>query len=150
MDEICIMRECQWLIARKYLDLNFGTEKKLSKFLNRKSVEPAEIIEAIEENSFFGLVKVKISTPSEVIEKYKSLNFGFIFNKKTVTRQMVNPKMLQMADEAGRKFPCEVMTLTFEADERIIITPLLKFYTKLGMKIERIYWAIQYNEDRPL
>ena len=59
---------------------------------------------------------------------------------------MLNDKMKNIAKANNTKFPYDVMTLVYDSDERILATPLLQFYLKLGLKIEHIYYAIQYIE----
>ena len=54
--------------------------------------------------------------------------------------------MKRIAKEKKIKFPYEVMTLVYDSDERIMATPLLQFYLKLGLKVEHVYYAIQYLE----
>ena len=57
---------------------------------------------------------------------------------------MLEPKMRQMAQENNFKFPYNVMTLTYNSDERILATPLLKFYLSLGMVVEHVYYAMEF------
>ena len=146
---VITMYECRWLEQRKHLDLNMNRKPRLSQFLSRPQVSQNEILQAVRNGTFFGLCKVKITTPDAIIKKYESLNFGWIFDKKVITEDMVNPKMKDIAEQAGRKFPYTVMTLAYHSDNRILATPLLKFYLSIGMKVEKLYYAIQYIEDAP-
>ena len=81
VDKLIVIQECQWKKNRHHV--NFDC--KLSKFLNRTKITESDILDAVLSNDFFGLVKVKISTPQDVKEKYKSLNFPFIFGEQKIT-----------------------------------------------------------------
>ena len=62
---------------------------------------------------------------------------------------MLDEKMKGIAEENGISFPYKVKTLTHNHDERIIATPLLRFYLNLGMTVDHIFYAIQYQEEKP-
>ena len=108
-----------------------------------------EFLEAIENGRFYGLVKCDVFTPPEVIEKFASLNFPFIYRKVKVEEEMLAPKMKQMALEGGRSFPYETNTLTWSGEDLLLITPLIQFYISLGMKIRNIRWCVKYHKDQP-
>ena len=57
---------------------------------------------------------------------------------------MLNEKVKRIAAENHIKFPYEVMTLVYNTDNRVVATPMLKFYLSLGMVVDHIYYAIQY------
>ena len=145
VDEVCIMTECRWMQMRKHLTY----KSKLSKFLSREKVTTEQILQAVESGDFFGICKVKISTPDNIIQKYEALNFPFIFDKKQVTIDMLDSKMRELATNAHREFPYTTTTLCYNSDNRILATPLLQFYLKLGLKVDTLYYAIEYLEDRP-
>ena len=62
---------------------------------------------------------------------------------------MLDPKVLQMAKERGRTFPFETRTLTYSATEILLITPLIQKYMELGLKVKKIYYAVQYAPTKP-
>ena len=139
----------QWYFNRlkKKKDLNFKSD--FSPFICRKKITEDDILEALTNNSFFGIIKVDIVSPPEVIEKYKKTNFPFIFRKGFVSGSMLSDEMRELALSNGREFPYECRTLAWNASELIVISPLLKFYIDLGMRISKIYWAIQYIPSKP-
>lgn len=143
--EISIMRECVWVKMRTHLSYT----SKLSKFIGRKKISKEDILGAIETGEFFGICKVRLSTPKHVIEKFKDLNFPFIFDKKSITEDLLGDKMKNLAKSRGRKFPYQAMTLCYNADHRLVVSPLLKFYLNLGMVVDEIYYCIEYVEAKP-
>lgn len=145
VDELVIMRECQWLKIREELEIN----SKLSPFFGKEKITTADILKAVQDDTFFGLCKVKISTPLEIIKKYESLNFPFLFDRKDISMEMLEPKMMKLAKKNGINFPYSTTTLCYNSDERILATPLIKFYLALGLKIDHMYYAIQYIKQKP-
>ena len=145
VDEFVTMRECQWLKIRNFVKI----ESKLSVFFGKNTIKTDEIIAAIQKDQFFGLCKVKISTPLEVIKKYECLNFPFIFDRKEIKSEMLDAKMREITKLNGVSFPYSTTTLCYNSDERILATPLIKFYLSLGLEIEHIYFAIEYIKQKP-
>ena len=145
VDELVKISECQWLQMRKELEI----KSKLSPFFGKEKITTDDILKAIQDDSFFGLCKVKITTPLDIIKKYESLNFPFIFDRKEISMEMLEPKMMKIAKKNGVKFPYSTTTLCYNADERILATPLIKFYLALRMKVEHMYYAIQYIKQKP-
>ena len=62
---------------------------------------------------------------------------------------MLSEKMKEIARNCGRKFPHSTMTLTWNGDDLILTSDMIKFYCSIGMKITTIHWAIQYVKGRP-
>ena len=145
VDELVKISECQWLQMRKELEI----KSKLSPFFGKEKITTDDILKAIQDDTFFGLCKVKITTPVDVIKKYESLNFPFIFDRKEISMEMLEPKMMKLAKKNGVKFPYSTTTLCYNTDERILATPLIKFYLALGMKVDHMYYAIQYIKQKP-
>ena len=145
VDEVVTMKECDWLKMRTY----YKVDSKLSIFIGKEKIRSEDILNAIREDKFFGLCKVKITTPVEVIRKYESLNFPFLFDRKQISLDMLDQKMQKIVQENGVKFPYSTTTLCYNSDERILATPLLKFYMDIGLKVEHIYYAIEYIKQKP-
>ena len=62
---------------------------------------------------------------------------------------MLDPSILKKAQDQGRSFPYETRTLTWNADGLVIVTPLLRRYLQLGLKIKHIHYAVQYAPTKP-
>jgi hypothetical protein len=145
VDEVVTITECQWLKIREFVKI----ESKLSVFIGKKGVKTNEILSAIQNDKFFGLCKVKISTPIEIIKKYECLNFPFIFDRKEISSDMLDPKMREITKINGVNFPYSTTTLCYNSDERILATPLIKFYLSLGMVVEHMYYALEFIKAKP-
>ena len=69
------MRSCEWHRTRRSLQIN----SKIYCFLGKNSISEGDLIAAIRDGTFFGLAKVDVESPPEMIAKYEALNFPFIF-----------------------------------------------------------------------
>ena len=145
LDELVIMRSCDWIERRRSLTF----ESKLSTFIGKTKIEERHIFRSINDDKFFGLVKLDISTPKAVIDKYSHLNFPFIFGQADITSEMLSSHVAAAAHDAGVKFPYKCMTLKWNAKSIILATPLLKFYLSIGMEASNIEWALEYNKAKP-
>ena len=96
------------------------------------------------------MLKVDITTPIHVQEKFKALNFPFIFGHVFVEAEMLTTKILADAQQMNRKFPYACKSLKFNAKEIVLTTPLLQFYLSLGMEVTFVHWAMQFlPEQKP-
>ena len=95
------------------------------------------------------IFSVDITTPTDVIKKFETLNFPFIYRKVEVKESMVCEKMLEMAKSEGRKFPYETNSLTWSGQGLILATTLIQFYISIGMEIKRIHFAVKYQPGKP-
>lgn len=139
------MRSCEWLELKKQISYH----SSLSSFIGKKKITGKQLLDAVQLNDFFGVIKVDLKSPQTLIDKYKFINFPFIFNPVTITEDMVSPEMLKRAKNNGRKFPYSCMTLTYNAENFIATTPLLQFYLSIGMQVTKIHWAIEYIPSKP-
>ena len=69
------MRSCIWKKIRPNLDI----KSKTYCFLGKKSVCQDELIQAVLDERFYGILKIDIHSPDEVINKLGHLNFPVIF-----------------------------------------------------------------------
>lgn len=90
-----------------------------------------------------------LSAPEEVINRYEHLGFPFIFQKTTVTEEMLSKRMLKQAEDGNRKFPFEALCLTWNAKEFLGVTPLLQFYLEIGFKITKVHYVVNYTRGKP-
>ena len=85
VDKLVIMPECRW----NKIKYNLNFECPLSIFFNKPRITQNDLIDAIKAEKFFGLVKVKITTPEDVKIKYESLNMPFIFDKQEISVRLL-------------------------------------------------------------
>ena len=155
LTRMVIMYECEWKklkekIRKKEIELNTPIlTSKISQFLFQRSATEEEILNAIAEGTFYGIACLDITTPTEIVDKFKHLRFPFIFNNTAVTADMLSPNTLAQANERKIQLPVNAKTLTWNATAFVGCTPLLQFYIKLGMKLTNLRWALQYERGAP-
>ena len=155
LTRLVIIYECEWEKLKKKIrakEQKYNTKilvSNISQFLSQPSVNETEILDAVAKGTFYGIICLDLTTPTNVIEKYKNLNFPFIFNSLAVTEDLLSGETARMAKDRNIKFPVISKTLTWNSSGFIACTPLLRFYLELGMKAENIRWAIQYQAGAP-
>ena len=94
-----------------------------SKFLARSSdITEEEIMDAIMNDEFFGLVQCDISSPESVINHFSKLNFPPIFRKVQLSEEMVQKKLINDANDLKRRLMTEQLTLTYNAKGYLLTT----------------------------
>ena len=61
----------------------------------------------------------------------------------------LSDKMKHLAKENSKEFPSETRTLTWNADDIIMTTQMIQFYTEIGMQVSKIRWALHYVPSKP-
>ena len=141
-----IIRECEWNRIKRDIPRDFVTT---SKFLFAKSITSEDILTAVQNSRFFGIMKVDVESPESVIEEYGHLNFPFIFKEVQVNLQMLSPEMQRQVAEKKKKLPATYKTLCWNATGIVLTSPLIQFYQDLGMNVKNVEWAIEYYEGKP-
>jgi hypothetical protein len=63
---------------------------------------------------------------------------------------MLNPEFKQYANAKKIKFPLEnQLSLTFNAEEIVLCTPILKFYLENGLQITKLHFFVEYKSQEP-
>lgn len=155
LNRLVVIYGCEWEKLKEKIKAQEQKHNKkilvsrISQFLSQPSVSENEILDAVAQGTFYGIICLDITTPAEVIAKYKNLNFPFIFNSLQVTEDLLSPDTLELAMARGIQFPVMAKTLTWNSTGFIACTPLLRFYLDLGMKLGNVQWAIQYQAGAP-
>ena len=154
VDCLITKRSCEWMIEREALPVTYKSPDYC--FLGRQEDQVGNtkvtedlIIQKIQSGEFYGMIRVDVHTPPEIISKYEHLNFPLIFRKCVITEEMLSPKMKELAKASGKDFPKETRTLTWNATDIILTTPTVKQYLELGMKVTNIRWAVEYKPTKP-
>ena len=144
---LIVMKECVWTAFKKEKKPVLSTPN----FFGRKNIKEIEIIEAIKNDTFYGLIQADIRSPPEVIDYFSKLNHPPIFNHIEVTESMLGEQIKKLLNEKKTKYPLpKQLTLTFNADQYLMTSDLAKFYLEKGLVISNLKLAIEYNKDQPL
>ena len=113
------------------------------------AISEKQILEAVEDGSFYGLLNVTIETPDDVFQKYKNLGLPFLFQNIDLTEGHLSETMRKLAFANGIKFPRRQLVITYHASEVLLNTDLLKYYLSCGLKVVKIHYGLEYIPDKP-
>ena len=101
----------------------------------------------IHEDKLFGYVQCDLEVPEELRERFA--NFPPIFKNCDVGRENIGKFMLDYAERNALLLkPQRMLISSYKLNNGIVITPLLKFYLKLGLRCTKIYRFIDYTPQK--
>ena len=148
MDQLTVMRGCEWADLRRTADIT-GRFGMVSSFLFSESISSEELLQAVKDGTFFGMMKVDVETPENVMEEYGHLNFPFVFKDVEITSDMLSPELLSEVQERRKKLPASYKTLCWNATGLVLATPLIQFYQRIGIHVKNVEWAVEHYESKP-
>ena len=97
----------------------------------------------IHEDKLFGYVQCDLEVPEELREQFA--NFPLIFKNCDVGREKIGKFMLDYAERNELLLkPQRMLISSYKLNNGIVITPLLKFYLKLGFPCTKIHRLLEY------
>lgn len=145
---IVFKRECEFKqeMRENYRLLDFVNQSQ-PPLWRIKTMNENQILDFIENNSLFGMIRCDISTPDHLKSKYSE--FPPIFINEYISRDMIGPTMLEIVKKVGYlKSPKRMLISSFHCEQKLFITPLIKFYLEIGLKIRNITLVIQYTPKK--
>ena len=138
-----VMRECIW---KKMLKSGLKTFH-IPDFplIMRTFGRETKIIESIKHEKLFGFCVCDVSTPPDVYEKIKSINFPPIIRREIIDEDLLSPYMLSRCKERGYKLPQKTLIQCYNGEQLLLYTPTIRFYLDLGLKITNVTKFIQYR-----
>ena len=140
------IHECQWKIIKR------ENKIKTCELLKWKDVKLNEyqLIKAIEDGEFFGIVQASIHFPEEARLKWRQLNFPPIFDRISLEKEQIDEETVELIAQKKWKFPLHPqLMLTWSVKNYIAPTTLIQFYLSQGAEI-KIDWAVAYYKSDPL
>ena len=139
--------ECEWLQLKK----SVSSINNVSNFFGKKNILAEDIMTAIMNDKFYGIIRVDIESPPSVIEHFMKLNHPPIFTHENIEKEMVGSHMQSLLEERKAKFPLErQLTLVFHRKQYVLNTDLAKFYIEKGMILSNLSLAIEYTRSKPM
>ena len=137
--QVFIMKECHW---RKQMKIINKPETQMGRILETDTQET--LLQAILDDKVFGFVRCDVETPQEQIEQFGEFLFPPLFCRMQITPDMVSDYMKKrMVEDDNSRYPTTIVQ-RFNAKNMYLMTPLVKFYAKRGMKITNITRFEQY------
>ena len=139
------MRECEWWdhvqensMLKNHIRINFPY-----KLLLRKET----LLTRIHEDKLFGYVQCDLEVPEELRERFA--NFPPIFKNCDIGRENTGKFMLEYAEKNLLLLkPQRMLISSYKLNNGIVMTPLLKFYLKLGLRCTKIHRFIEYTPQK--
>ena len=139
------MRECEWWensmensMLKNHIRKNFPYKLPLSK---------ETLLTRIHEDKLFGYVQCDLKVPEELCERFA--NFPPIFKNSDVGRENIGNFMLEYAEKNALLLkPQRMLIWSYKLNNGIVITPLLKFYLKLGLRCTKIHRFVEYTPQK--
>ena len=97
---------CEWAELKK----NVLIEKPFSVFLEQSHVTESELINAINNDKLFGLIKCDIHSPDHVIERYMKCNFPPITLQVSPDESMIGQHIRDRMKSSKKKIPKNQLT----------------------------------------
>ena len=141
------MRECQW---KSQLASLSDAITQMGNILVEDTQD--SLLRAIEQEKVWGFAVCDVETP-EALAKSMSEN-GFIFppviQRMKIDETLMSDYMKSRYIEEQRKLETETVVQTFNCKQQLLMTPLLKKYMELGLKISNVTKFIQFVPGKAL
>ena len=143
-----IMWECQF---DKLLPTLTEIKTPLIPFILRPSLSEENILAGIKSGELYGFLVADISTPEHLISNFKG--FPPIIKRETITDEYLTPFMknqIKLEKPELKKFTRTTLIQCFNAKNKLLLTPLVKYYLSRGILISNISMFIQYIPRKSL
>ena len=129
-------------------ECDFNREHPPPRTHDKKTMSEQDILNKVRTGELFGLVKVDIFTPDHLKDRLDE--FPAIFKNCEVGRDDVSPLMRRYCEENGKlKKPARLLISSHKADRVLLITPLLKYYLELGLRVTKIHYTVHFPDHKP-
>ncbi|BFZ03070.1 hypothetical protein BsWGS_06109 [Bradybaena similaris] len=142
------MWECKWQIVKKepvvksYLAKTFA--RQLPSYTKKIKPTEAQILEAVMDDSLFGLVECDIHVPDKHKERFAEMTP--IFKNTEVARKDIGKYMRDYAEENKLlNSPRRTLIGSYSGKQILLATPLLKWYLQNDLEVTKIYQVIEYQ-----
>ena len=139
------MRECEWWTL--YKTFNTVQQHIRHYFPYRHSLAAEQLLEEIKEGKLFGYVQCDIEVPEKLRSNF--VNFPPIFKNTLVSGGDIGDLMRNYAeDERLLSQPQKMLISSFTLQNGTLITPLLLFYSQLGLVVTKIHRSVEYTPKK--
>jgi len=140
LGHLVLMYECIW--NERLRELQTLKTSSFQGVLQKRSSEK-ELLEGIESGKLYGFLKCDILSSPEFISEKLHCNFPPLIRNMDIDESMLSPYMKSRCK--NRKFPVHTLVQTYNGQDMLIFTPLLRFYIQMGLRVTNIQYFIQYE-----
>ena len=139
------MWECEWW--RLYKTTKTVKQHIREHFPFRRSLAAEQFLEEIKKEKLFGYVQCDIEVPENLRASFA--NFPPIFKNTLVSKSDIGDLMKNYAEEEKLlSQPREMLISIFTLQNGTLITPLLLFYSQLGLVCTKIHRFVEYTPKK--
>ena len=136
-----------YTVVQKW-ECDFNHEHPPPKKRTKKSMSEQDILNMVRTGELFGLVKVDIYTPDHLKDRLDE--FPAIFKNCDVGIDDISPLMRRYCQENHKLTkPTRLLISSHKADNILLITPLLKYYLELGLRVTKIHYTVHFPDHKP-
>ena len=141
------MRGCQW---RSEIRSVQHVPTQMGQILRRGTEQ--ELLNGIKKDELFGFAVCDVSSSDELIEELTLGGFLFppVIQRMKLDQSHTSPYMTERIIEEDDSFERSTVVQTFNGTQVLLMTPLIKFYHELGMKISNITSFTQFIGGKSL
>ena len=140
--EVIVIYGCQWQRLKRRLRIKTSP---FSEFYYESEITAENILTAIKNEMFFGIVNCDIFAPDSVKELYKEINFPPLFLRKEPKIEDLSEEMRSFYETYGTK-PSPQLTVGYNATAMTLSTDYVKFLLDVGFVVSKLHWALEYQK----
>ena len=144
--KVKLVWECQ--IPRHIKDGRPPVYLALKKKAGRQMMSQGELLALVKTGQFFGVVEVDIEVPPDLKEKFSEFAPLFVTCEIPMTSEVIGEHMYNYVEEQHLSLkPRKQLVAGLKARQILLATPLLQWYLSKGLKVSRVYQAIEWNSQ---
>ena len=143
---LVVMYECHWRdLLRLDPDISafvLGLETRT--MTENVSMTEPQIIQALKEDKFFGVIECDIEVPDNLKSKFSEMQP--IYKNVELTKDCLSEHMKAIAKESGHlKGKLKMLIASMCGSKILLLTSLAKWYLEQGLQITRVYEICQFK-----
>ena len=144
--KVKLVWECQ--IPRHIKDGRPPVYLDLKKKAGKQIMSQGELLALVKTGKFFGEVEVDIEVPDSLKEKFSEFAPLFVTCEIPMTKEVIGEHMYKYVEEQHLSLkPRKQLVAGLKARQILLATPLLQWYLSKGLKVTRVYQAIEWNSQ---
>jgi G:T-mismatch repair DNA endonuclease (very short patch repair protein)/DNA-directed RNA polymerase subunit RPC12/RpoP len=147
--KLVVKRECEWL-RDQAIDKGIRDFVKCLEFRAMSKNIPMtekQIIKALQNDEFFGLIECDISVPPHLHDKFSEMSP--IFKNVTISRENLGQHMRQFVEDTKSFLqPQRMLVGSLQGTKILLLSTLAKWYLEHGLEITKVYQIVQYRPSR--
>jgi len=144
-----VIYECQWESYKKF---SKHCKDFVASFFSRemeenKSMTEKDILNAVENNLFYGFVECDLYVPDSLKSKFSEMTP--IFKHASLSRSDLSEDMLKYAVHYDMlKQAQKTLIGSYYGKKILVLTPLLRWYLSHGLCVSNIYQVVQFKRHK--